>query len=209
MASRGRPGATAESLGRWPQTTGPPTRSGGRRGRNRGQILGGVSPRLLRELTDVLARPKFAVQAADGRADAYIAAFAGDAIQIDDPPDPPAVSPDSDDDHLISLARGCACGRDRLRRQPPRAARGTTSAGAHSPAVRRPTRLKRPWRAAGPRERSTRVAHTSELVQRYRPATRPECSTHGCWGLGTWARGLRSCLRIGIAVPRGPVESPV
>jgi len=64
-----------------------------------------VSPQLIAELTDVLARPKFALQAADGRAEAYIAGLAGDAIQIEDPPDPPAASPDSSDDDLIALAR--------------------------------------------------------------------------------------------------------
>lgn len=53
----------------------------------------------------MLARPKFAVKGAEGRADAYIAAFADDAIQVNDPPNPPAVSPDSDDDYLIALAR--------------------------------------------------------------------------------------------------------
>lgn len=64
-----------------------------------------VSPQLIAELTDVLARPKFAIQAAEGRAEAYIAALAGDAIRLDDPPDPPAVSSDSTDDYLIALAR--------------------------------------------------------------------------------------------------------
>jgi putative PIN family toxin of toxin-antitoxin system len=64
-----------------------------------------VSPQLIAELTDVLARPKFAVQAAEGRAEAYVAALAGDAVMTDDPPDPPAVSPDSSDDYLIALAR--------------------------------------------------------------------------------------------------------
>jgi putative PIN family toxin of toxin-antitoxin system len=64
-----------------------------------------LSPRLIAELTDVLARPKFALQASDGRSEAYIAALAGDAIQIDDPPDPPAVSPGSGGDYLIALAR--------------------------------------------------------------------------------------------------------
>jgi putative PIN family toxin of toxin-antitoxin system len=63
-----------------------------------------VSPRLVAELTDVLSRPKFALQAADGRAEAYIAGLAGDAIQINDPPDPAAVSPDGTDDYLIALA---------------------------------------------------------------------------------------------------------
>jgi uncharacterized protein len=64
-----------------------------------------VSPQLVAELTDVLGRPKFALQASEGRAEAYIAALAGDAMQIDDQPDPPAVSPDSADDYLIALAR--------------------------------------------------------------------------------------------------------
>lgn len=64
-----------------------------------------VSPALIAELTDVLARPKFARQAAEGRADAYVAALAADAMHVDDPPDPPAVSPDPGDDHLIALAR--------------------------------------------------------------------------------------------------------
>jgi putative PIN family toxin of toxin-antitoxin system len=63
-----------------------------------------VSPQLIAELTDVLGRPKFALQAADGRAEAYIAALTGDALQIDDPPDPPAASPDRGDDYLIALA---------------------------------------------------------------------------------------------------------
>jgi putative PIN family toxin of toxin-antitoxin system len=67
-----------------------------------------VSPQLIAELTDVLARPKFAVQAADGRAEAYVAALAGDALMIGDPPDPPAVSSDSGDDYLIALAREAA-----------------------------------------------------------------------------------------------------
>ena len=64
-----------------------------------------VSPHLIAELTDVLGRPKFSRQAAEGRAQAYIAAFAGDAILLDDPADPEPVSPDSDDDYLIALAR--------------------------------------------------------------------------------------------------------
>ena len=46
-----------------------------------------VSPQLIAELTGVLGRPKFAVQAADGWAEAYIAAFTDDAIQVDDPPE--------------------------------------------------------------------------------------------------------------------------
>ena len=64
-----------------------------------------VSPQLIAELTDVLGRPKFALQASQGRADAYIAAIVGDAIRVDDPQDPPSVSPDSGDDYLIALAK--------------------------------------------------------------------------------------------------------
>jgi len=64
-----------------------------------------VSPQLIAELTDVLGRPKFTLQASAGRAEGYIAALAGDALEIDDPPDPPAVSPDTSDDYLIALAR--------------------------------------------------------------------------------------------------------
>jgi putative PIN family toxin of toxin-antitoxin system len=64
-----------------------------------------VSPKLIAELTEVLGRPKFADQAAEVRAEAYIAAIAGDAIRVGDPPDPPPISPDRDDDYLIALAR--------------------------------------------------------------------------------------------------------
>ena len=71
-----------------------------------------VSPKLLAELTDVLHRPKFAQQAADGRADAYVAALTADASRLDDPPDPPSVSPDADDDYLFALAR--AAGADAI-----------------------------------------------------------------------------------------------
>lgn len=63
-----------------------------------------ISPRLIAELSDVLGRPKFERQAGEGRAEAYIAAFAGDALRIDDPPDPAAVSPDPGDDYLLALA---------------------------------------------------------------------------------------------------------
>lgn len=64
-----------------------------------------VSPLLIAELVEVLARPKFTRQAAAGRAEAYVAAIAGDALRIDDPRDRPRVSPDKDDDYLIALAR--------------------------------------------------------------------------------------------------------
>ncbi|MGI8946094.1 MAG: putative toxin-antitoxin system toxin component, PIN family [Thermoleophilaceae bacterium] len=64
-----------------------------------------VSPVLIGELRRVLARPKFALQAAEGRADAYIAAVVRDAVHLGDPRDPPAVSSDGGDDYLFALAR--------------------------------------------------------------------------------------------------------
>ncbi|HEY5261417.1 MAG TPA: putative toxin-antitoxin system toxin component, PIN family [Solirubrobacteraceae bacterium] len=69
-----------------------------------------VSPRLIAELTDVLGRPKFKAQAGDGRARAFIAALASDALRIEDPPDPPSVVADVDDDYLLALAE--AAGAD-------------------------------------------------------------------------------------------------
>lgn len=63
-----------------------------------------VSSHLIAELTDVLGRPKFDLQAAGGRADAYVAALSGDALRIDDALEPPRVSPDRDDDYLFALA---------------------------------------------------------------------------------------------------------
>ncbi len=64
-----------------------------------------VSPALLAELTDVLGRAKFARQAGEGRAAAYLAAIATDALYVEDPPSVPAVSTDRDDDYLFALAR--------------------------------------------------------------------------------------------------------
>jgi uncharacterized protein len=63
-----------------------------------------VSPKLVAELTDVLGRPKFNAQAGDGRATAFVAALASDALWADDPPDPPSVVADPDDDYLLALA---------------------------------------------------------------------------------------------------------
>lgn len=67
-----------------------------------------VSPQLIAELADVLGRPKFARQAGEGRAEAYLAAPAADALHVDDPPEAPAVSPDGGDDYLFALARAAA-----------------------------------------------------------------------------------------------------
>lgn len=100
-----------------------------------------VSPQLIAELSDVLGRPKFSRQAADGRAQAYIGAFAGDAILLDDPPDPEPVSQDRDDDYLIALAARRGRRRDRLRRPPHDAAHRPITTGPDATTVRRAARL--------------------------------------------------------------------
>jgi len=63
-----------------------------------------ASPKLLGELAEVLRRPKFRRQAGEGRAEAYVAALAAGALRVDDPRDPPLISPDPDDDYLLALA---------------------------------------------------------------------------------------------------------
>ena len=64
-----------------------------------------VSPSVLDELADVLARPKFRRFITTATAVAFIDGLAADAIIVTDPPDPPSVSPDPDDNYLIALAR--------------------------------------------------------------------------------------------------------
>lgn len=57
------------------------------------------------ELGDVLARPKFAEWSADGRAAAYVAAFAAGSERHPDPADVIASVRDPADDYLVALAR--------------------------------------------------------------------------------------------------------
>jgi putative PIN family toxin of toxin-antitoxin system len=64
-----------------------------------------ASPALLEELVDVLARPKFRRFITTSVAAEFIDGLATDAIVVADPPEPPEVSPDPDDDYLIALAR--------------------------------------------------------------------------------------------------------
>lgn len=71
-----------------------------------------TSPRLIAELTEVLARPKFEPQAADGRAEAYVAAIVAGSIRLEDPDKPPRISSDPDDDYLLALAT--AAGADAI-----------------------------------------------------------------------------------------------
>lgn len=63
-------------------------------------------PQLSAELWDVLARPKFAPWSADGRAAAYVAAFAAGGERHPDPVEVIASVRDPADDYLIALARG-------------------------------------------------------------------------------------------------------
>lgn len=71
-----------------------------------------VSPALLRELTGVIGRPKFAQTIPQAVAQRLIAELAESAILVDDPPAAPGATPDPKDDYLVALA--VACGADVL-----------------------------------------------------------------------------------------------
>lgn len=71
-----------------------------------------VSPSVLDELADVLARPKFRRCITTATAVSFVDGLAADAIIVTDPLEPPSVSPDPDDDYLFALAR--AAGADYL-----------------------------------------------------------------------------------------------
>ena len=62
-----------------------------------------ISPKLLDELADVLARPKLRRWVSQATASEYLDALAESATMIDDPPDPPKRSADPDDDYLLAL----------------------------------------------------------------------------------------------------------
>lgn len=64
-----------------------------------------ASPALLEEVSDVLARPRFRRWVSTTTAAEFIAGIAEDALLVDDPPAQPGLSPDPDDDYLITLAR--------------------------------------------------------------------------------------------------------
>lgn len=63
-----------------------------------------VSEKLLDELLDVLMRPQFQPFVDESDAQDFIRALRGEALIVTDPEDPPAVTPDPDDDYLIALA---------------------------------------------------------------------------------------------------------
>ncbi len=64
-----------------------------------------VSPDLLSELAEVLARPKFRRWITHQAGAEFVAGLAVDAHVVDDPPAEPSLSPDPDDDYLLALAR--------------------------------------------------------------------------------------------------------
>lgn len=64
-----------------------------------------ASPALLEELSHVLARPRFRRFISIATAGDFIDGLAEDAEILDDPPAQPGLSPDPDDDYLITLAR--------------------------------------------------------------------------------------------------------
>lgn len=64
-----------------------------------------VSPQLLDEVGDVLARPKFRRWLTVTETDAYLAFLREHATLADDPPPEAGHTPDPDDDYLVALAR--------------------------------------------------------------------------------------------------------
>ncbi len=64
-----------------------------------------ASPALLGELRDVLARARFRRWVSVATAAEYVDGLAEDALVIDDRAPQPGLSPDPDDDSLITLAR--------------------------------------------------------------------------------------------------------
>jgi putative PIN family toxin of toxin-antitoxin system len=68
-----------------------------------GQIEIVISPALLAELSGVLARPKFAEAARDGRAVDYVEALRIGATIVDDPAVETPITRDPKDDYLVRL----------------------------------------------------------------------------------------------------------
>jgi uncharacterized protein len=63
-----------------------------------------ISPSVIDGLADVLDRPKFRRFITTAIAVAFIDGHANNATILTDPPEPPNISPDPDDDYLIALA---------------------------------------------------------------------------------------------------------
>ncbi len=69
-----------------------------------------ASPALLDELRDVLARSEFRRWVDTATATEYVDGLADGALVIDDPPGQPGLSPDPDDDYLVTLAHASNAG---------------------------------------------------------------------------------------------------
>jgi putative PIN family toxin of toxin-antitoxin system len=63
-----------------------------------------VSPLLLRELGRVLTRDKFRRYVSLDEAEHYVRMILRGATLVEDPPDPPPLTPDPGDDYLLALA---------------------------------------------------------------------------------------------------------
>jgi uncharacterized protein len=63
-----------------------------------------ASPQLIRELTQVLDRPKFRAWSANDRAPIFVGGIVALSEVHGDPPAPPALTRDSEDDYLVALA---------------------------------------------------------------------------------------------------------
>jgi uncharacterized protein len=64
-----------------------------------------VSPGLIGELEEVLARPKFRKWISESTSREFVTAITDAGVSIADPPAPAGLSPDPDDDYLVALAR--------------------------------------------------------------------------------------------------------
>jgi uncharacterized protein len=64
-----------------------------------------ASPHLVAELAGVLNRPKFSRYAADGRADAFIAALVDQMTMVGNVAPEVGATADPDDDYLVALGR--------------------------------------------------------------------------------------------------------
>jgi putative PIN family toxin of toxin-antitoxin system len=71
-----------------------------------------MSPALLREIADVLSRPRIRKRLSAEDAQFFLADIAAQIVMLADPPAPPSVCRDADDDYLVALAT--VCGADAL-----------------------------------------------------------------------------------------------